>query len=134
MISIYLPGTPVPQSRPRFTRQGHTYKAPRTAAYAKALALAAKEVMAGRKPLEGAVSVIITIDLSVPASWPKGKRAIALNGMVHPTSKPDLDNFIKQLDALNGIAWIDDSQVSVIHAAKRYADRPGMSIVISPWL
>ena len=36
----------------------------------------------------------------------------------NPTTKPDLDNIIKLLDALNGIAYDDDKQIVEIIARK----------------
>ncbi len=42
---------------------------------------------------------------------------------VQPTVKPDLDKLQRPvLDALTGIAYIDDAQVTHIVASKRYAD------------
>lgn len=39
----------------------------------------------------------------------------------HPTTKPDLDNFLKLLeDAGNGYIWHDDSQITVVRMSKRY--------------
>jgi Holliday junction resolvase RusA-like endonuclease len=63
-------------------------------------------------PLEGALLVGIKEYRLVPKSWPKKKRALALEGGLRPTSTPDLDNVEKLcLDALNKIAYRDDSQV-----------------------
>ncbi len=40
-----------------------------------------------------------------------------------PTGKPDLDNLLKILDALNGLAFEDDAQIVVVtHLAKAYAE------------
>ena len=50
------------------------------------------------------------------------------------TSRPDLDNLVKATkDALNGIAWRDDSQVVELSAGKCYAsgnELPGVEIAI----
>ena len=44
------------------------------------------------------------------------------NKLIPYSRKPDIDNFIKStLDALNGIVWVDDSQVVGIGARKWYA-------------
>ena len=49
--------------------------------------------------------------------------------------KPDIDNLVKSLlDALTGIVWFDDSQVTGLVAAKCYAsghEKPGIEVVIS---
>ena len=46
---------------------------------------------------------------------------------------PDIDNLIKGLfDAMNGIAWSDDNQVSEIQGAKKvYGDVPGIEFGLS---
>ncbi len=50
-------------------------------------------------------------------------------------SRPDLDNLVKAVkDALNGIAWRDDSQVMSLSAGKCYAsghEHPGVEIEIA---
>ncbi|HHK41746.1 MAG TPA: RusA family crossover junction endodeoxyribonuclease, partial [Planctomycetaceae bacterium] len=50
------------------------------------------------------------------------------------TSRPDLDNLVKSTkDALNGLAWRDDSQVVELSAGKCYAsgnELPGVEIAI----
>lgn len=54
-----------------------------------------------------------------------------LNGEILPTKKPDSDNIIKIiLDALNGIAYHDDSQICSIHFEKKYAEIPVTKITI----
>lgn len=40
------------------------------------------------------------------------------------TSKPDLDNLTKALkDALNGVIYVDDSQICFLDAKKHYGER-----------
>jgi Holliday junction resolvase RusA-like endonuclease len=67
--------------------------------------------------------VRVWIDVPVAPSWSRKKRQAALAGALHPTGKPDLDNCVKLLmDALNGILWRDDAQVTDIAVIKRYAE------------
>jgi Holliday junction resolvase RusA-like endonuclease len=42
--------------------------------------------------------------------------------------KPDLDNIIKQLDALNGIVWKDDSKIAALTSTKSYSEEPRLVI------
>lgn len=52
-----------------------------------------------------------------------------LNGEELMTKKPDLDNLVKMvMDALNGVVWLDDSQVWQIVASKGYSDKPKTTI------
>lgn len=52
-----------------------------------------------------------------------------LNGIINPTKKPDCDNIAKVvLDALNGIAFPDDSQITCLLVVKRYAEKPRVEL------
>ena len=54
----------------------------------------------------------------MPKSWSKKKKLLKL-GTPH-TSKPDLDNLIKNiLDRGNNILWEDDKNISYITASKK---------------
>jgi len=65
----------------------------------------------------GPVSLAITALLAMPQSIPKKRRDSAL-----PVTRPDVDNYLKTvLDALNGVAFKDDSQVVSVACSKRYA-------------
>ena len=51
----------------------------------------------------------------------KGGKA-KTGGKLLPTKKPDVDNVAKSvLDALNGVAWLDDSQVVRLEISKSYS-------------
>ena len=59
-----------------------------------------------------------------PKSFSKKKTARALDGLIQPTTKPDLDNVAKTvLDALNGVAWRDDSEITSLTVMKTYGER-----------
>lgn len=69
----------------------------------------------------GAVRVIICAVFTVPAKWPVAKKKLALRNEIAPEMKPDCDNVAKAiLDALNGIAYKDDSQVTELIVKKRF--------------
>ena len=77
------------------------------------------------KPIECAVDIAIIFYLPRPKSVSKKKRPL-------PTVKPDLDKLIRcVLDALTGIYFGDDSQVTDIQAIKRYGDTPRVEIFVS---
>ena len=67
--------------------------------------------MAGRPPLESALRVRVAAYFGIPASWSAKKRLAAITGATRPAKKPDLDNVVKMLDALNEVVWRDDAQV-----------------------
>ena len=59
------------------------------------------------------VTLCVVTRRALPKSRPK---RIAIE---HDTYKPDLDNEIKEVkDALNGVAWVDDAQVTETHGFK----------------
>lgn len=55
-----------------------------------------------------------------------------LNNEIYPTIKPDTDNIAKSiLDSLNGIAYLDDKQVTDLRIRKQYSEVAGASVWIS---
>lgn len=71
----------------------------------------------GVSPLEGPLAIDVIVYVAMPKSVPQKRREVAM-----PTTRPDGDNYLKTvLDALNEVAWKDDSQVVDIRVAKRYA-------------
>lgn len=126
MITFTVPGVPVPKGRPRFAKRGNfvtTYTPEKTASYENLVKVLAMQEMRGAKPIEGAVSVVIDISICPPASWSKKKQAQALNDLIRPTGKPDLDNVAKGiLDAMNGVVYLDDKQVFELTARKYYCE------------
>jgi Holliday junction resolvase RusA-like endonuclease len=87
--------------------------------------------MVGRPLLEGALHVQVSAYFAVPQSWSTTKRAAALTGAIRPTKRPDLDNVVKVLDALNGVIWRDDAQVISGVIDKHYSDRPRLRVEVA---
>ena len=81
-------------------------------------------------PYAGPLSVRVEVYMPIPRSWPKAQQFDAEMGLLRPTSRPDADNYAKMLDALNNVAWVDDSQIVDLHVSKWYNESPGMHIVI----
>jgi Holliday junction resolvase RusA-like endonuclease len=76
--------------------------------------------------------VTMRVRMTPAKSASKKARAAMLSGAIHPTKKPDLDNVIKILDALNGVAFTDDALIVSITACKVYADTSGLDVTIAP--
>ena len=133
MIEIVLLGKPVAKGRPRFnTATGRAYTPEKTAKYETMLRYAAAEVMGDRPPLEGPLRLEMSIVAPIPVSWPKKKQSAARAGQIRPTGKPDLDNFMKVIDAANLVVWIDDGQITDATLRKTYGDKPGITIRVWP--
>lgn len=127
MIRILVPGVPVGKGRPRMTRNGHCYTPEKTRIYEDKIAFFGHQAMAGTRPLEGYLSIVLEAIFHVPESWSKKKKALALEGKLFP-GKPDMDNLMKALDGLNGIVWVDDAQIVSAIISKRYGEIPHLRI------
>lgn len=79
----------------------------------------------------GPIEAQIMAYYPVPKSISKVKREKMLSGSIKPGVKPDLDNVAKSiLDALNGVAYYDDNQVTDLKVAKRYAEKPRVDVIL----
>lgn len=127
-LQFIVPGEPRGKGRPRFAMRGgkpRSFTDRKTEVYESTVAMAARDVMGGRPPLCGPVSVRVTAILPVPVSWPQWRREAALDGLVRPTGKPDGDNILKAIkDGCNAIIYADDAQVVVAQVAKVYGAAP----------
>lgn len=137
VIKFTVPGAPVGKGRPKVSTRGgkfaKMYTPEKTANYETMVALAAQQAMVGRTLLSGPVEVQMAILLPIPASWSKKKQAAAIAGQVYPTKKPDADNVVKAIfDGINGVVWNDDVQACDIVVRKRYAETPGVEVLVSP--
>lgn len=116
----------------RFGGKLHVFQPTATKDYQAALRYTAQQAMAGAPPTAGAVQVEILAAIPVPPSWSARKRADALAGRLHPTKKPDVDNFAKACDALNGVVWLDDKQIVHETIIKVYAAAPSLRVTVRP--
>lgn len=115
-IQVTIPVTPAPKLRPRamVTRTGkvHVYT-PKKTAHAEAVIRSI--VAKSRKcfPRDEAVRLEATFYLTRPGSIPRKRKL--------PVVRPDLDNYWKSLtDALQGLAYEDDAQITSATLRKRY--------------
>lgn len=130
ILNIIVPGAPVPWMRPR-RRGNQSFTAPKDRKHRLALGLAAA---AGTKgpPVRGPIALGLAFFLPIPTSTPKRRRAAMIAGEECPTTSGDIDNLMKSvLDALKGIAYVDDRQVTrMLFLSKDYSDVPRTEIRI----
>ena len=131
-ISITVPGEPVAKGRPRMTKGGHVYTPAKTVRYEKQIRDCWK-AQSGEK-LDGPISAIIVAYYKIPKSAKKPVQKDMAAGIIRPTKRPDIDNVVKTLDALNGHAFDDDSQIVEIRAEKRYSENPRVVIDLANFL
>lgn len=129
-------GTPVGKSRPKFsTVNGHAvaYTPQKTANYETLVKLSYQQQCGDCKPFDKDVplTAVIHAYFPIPKSVSKRKREIMSGGLFPHTKKPDTDNLAKcVLDALNGIAYQDDSQIVALRVTKYYAEEPHVDVEI----
>lgn len=108
-FSFTVPGEPASKARPRFDGRGL-----KSRTYTPAKTKAAEEAVAWRfKAAGGRFNPDGEATYAVDMTFYNGTR-----------QRRDVDNMIKLvLDGLNGVAWVDDTQVMEVSARKRFTDR-----------
>lgn len=127
-VQFIVPGEPQGKGRPRFGN-GRTYTPAKTIEYERRIATKAAEAM----PCPAtALPVRVRVDAykGIPKSWARAKRLRAMDGQEIP-GKPDLDNVAKAvLDALNGVVYADDVQVTRLLVTKQYSLEPRLVVTV----
>ncbi len=130
MIKLIIPGPPCAKQRPRMTKQGHTYT-PKETINAETLIKQLYITEHFNKQLNGALELSVFAYFPIPKSANKKQREAMLKGDIRPTKKPDWDNVGKLVsDALNGLAYHDDSSIVAAHVYKWYSDKPRVEVEI----
>jgi len=133
---VVIPGEPVGKGRPKFsTFNGHAvaYTPKKTVSYENLVKLSYQQQCSNEIPFEKGVPLFaeITAYFSIPKSASKKKTADMVMHKIRPTKKPDTDNIAKAvLDALNGIAYYDDSQIVALMVRKLYNEYPKVIVSI----
>jgi Holliday junction resolvase RusA-like endonuclease len=133
-VSCIIPGSPFAKQRPRASRRGRftTMYTPKETVNYENLVKYSYFEQNGSKKLDGPLKAEITGTFPVPKSVSKKKEQQMLNGEIRHTKKPDCDNMAKiVLDALNGIAFDDDSQITDLIVHKQYGESPNVEIELT---
>jgi Holliday junction resolvase RusA-like endonuclease len=122
LISFEIPGKPFGKQRPRHGK-GSTYTPKETVNYE---AYVKQIYTANNLPyMTGQIWADLVIKYDIPKSTSKKDRELMLKGTIRPTKKPDIDNILKIIfDALNGVAYKDDTQIYRVSCTKMYAEEP----------
>lgn len=142
-ITFTVPGIPVAQPRQRhraFAVAGrivsHNYTPAKHPVqnYKAAIRLTAAQHVA--QPMTGPVRIEITCYFGHPKShYRSGKRCDELrpDAAEWHTARPDAENCVKAvLDAMTGVAYLDDRQVCWLEVGKVYDTVPRTKITIEP--
>lgn len=128
-MKFTIPGEPTGKARPRVTKWG-THNTEKTILYENLVKMCYQEQCGGytEKPLVAVISVYY----GIPKSTPKKNIKPMLDGEIRPCKKPDCDNIAKiVMDALNGIAYKDDTQVYLLMVEKFYSEKARVEVEIT---
>ena len=130
-ITFEIPGKPFAKQRPKFSGKGKfvkTYTPKETVDAEANIAKIAAPLF--KEPMQGAVKLRITAIFKPAKSWSKKRRSDAMER--YHTQTPDLDNVVKLVsDALNGIAYADDSQVASLNCAKIWGEEARTIVTVT---
>lgn len=120
MSTVIVEGKLTGKGRPRFYK-GHAVTPKNTKDYEKRVINCYLEQ--DGTLYETPVRVNITAYKGIPKSYTKKRTKAILEGTEQAVSKPDVDNICKIiLDALNGVAYKDDTQVIGLSISKKYTE------------
>lgn len=109
-VLFTVEGEPMSKARARVTRQGHSYTP-------KGTVDAMRRV---RDVFEASACEAFSVPVGLELAFYQGTRA-----------RKDIDNMVKLvMDALNGVAWADDVQVSVLLARRVYVTKDEARTVV----
>ena len=128
-------GAPVGKRRPKFsTVHGYAQaiKPKEDVIYENLVKLSFQQAKPSDYNLfDKAVKMTILACFAIPKSFSKKKQKEALEGTIRPLIKPDADNIAKIIcDALNDIAYKDDTQIIELTITKQYASEPKVKITL----
>jgi len=132
-ICFEVSGDPVPQPRARISTRGGFGRAYTPGdhpihAYREAVAAAARA--AGAEPTDAApITLIVDLVFARPKSH---YRKAGLRADAPKLPRPDCSNVLKGIeDALNGVAWVDDTQVGKVIIEKTFGTEGRTTVRIS---
>lgn len=130
VYTVTIPGEPVAKARARVTKAGHAYTPKRTVDYER-MVQTLFQAEHGSPMLEGPIMLQLDLYFGIPKSRSKDIQERMRQELERPCKRPDIDNCMKAVcDALNGIAYKDDSQIVAAVLQKFWADEPRAVVTI----
>ena len=131
-IDLVIDGDPIGKGRPRVTSRGsfaHAYTPTKTKNYEKLIQNTYLSNYTYEDILEGPVEANLIAYFPIPETTSKKKKELLLRNYEKHTKKPDIDNVVKSVfDALNNLAFTDDSNIISLTAKKLYSDKPRVEL------
>ena len=130
-VSFSIPGKPFGKQRPKAARRGGFIQiyTPRETKLYEEHALRSYIETIGKVKLTGPIEAEVRGVFPVPKSSSKKEQQKMLSGEIDHTKKPDCDNMGKVVfDALNSVAFDDDSAICRAYIDKRYGENPRVDV------
>ena len=144
MITFFVPGVPVSKGSAKAFVHRTTKRVvvmqdnrDRQKPWASAITYAAAESAVQHKHKINGCGVSVALHFTMPRprshyGTGRNSQAVKPSAPLRHTVKPDLDKLVRTvLDALTGVLWNDDSQVTQLTAFKKYGDRPGVRVEVA---
>lgn len=128
-VEFTIDGKPQGKGRPRLS-YGRIKTPEQTVIYENYIKLLYRSTV--KEYFEGPIRLIIKAYYPIAKSDSKKKKEDKLKGIIRPHNiKPDVDNVIKVIaDALNGVAYKDDTQIVELSTVKYFSDRARVEVAI----
>jgi len=127
---LTIPGEPVAKGRPKFFN-GHATTPTKTLNYETLVKELYWAKFAGNPMLQGQIKMTVRAYWTPPKNVSKRKRQAMIDGIDRPTKRPDADNIAKAIaDALNGMAYVDDSAIVDLRVLKYWGELAKVDIEI----
>lgn len=131
-VRFEIPGEPTGKGRPRFSKFGGPRSPEKTVLYENLIKTCYSAQCHDFMFEQGKqLDVRIIAYYTIPQSISKKRRQRMLDKIERPLKKPDADNVVKVvLDALNKIAYYDDTQVVDLQIRRFYGENPRTIVTI----
>jgi crossover junction endodeoxyribonuclease RusA len=131
MISFFVPGIPATQGS---KNQFGVESCKRLPEWRSLVSLMAKQQMDGKTPFDGPVKVLYSFWFPRAKNhFGTGKKSNSMrdDAPLYATAKGDIDKLQRAVnDAMTGIVYHDDKQISQVAAVKMYRETPGVGISV----
>ncbi|HBF7766709.1 TPA: RusA family crossover junction endodeoxyribonuclease [Clostridioides difficile] len=129
-VNFTIDGEPVGKERPRMnTYAKRTYTPNKTKNYEDYIKYLYQSKV--KYYFKGYIKMTLRCYYSIAKSNSKKVKEQKRNNVLRPSKKPDIDNVVKIIaDALNEIAYKDDTQIVEVVASKYYSDRPRVEVIL----
>lgn len=122
IVNFVIPGTPHPKERPRRSANGHFYTPSATVDYEKYVRKC-YNAQSGYYFGDSFLKMEIRCYFNIPKSY-TGERMKSIDSGQYFPCRNDWDNLGKTVsDALNGVAYKDDSRLYDVHVIKHYCGK-----------